>query len=41
MAVGRAIIRDLHEGPQAQKLMSAITSAVPCLVPIASRPSQT
>ncbi|HEV7714088.1 MAG TPA: MFS transporter, partial [Steroidobacteraceae bacterium] len=25
MAVGRAIIRDLHEGPQAQKLMSTIT----------------
>ena len=25
MAVGRAIVRDLHEGPEAQRLMSAIT----------------
>lgn len=37
MAVGRAIIRDLHEGPQAQKLMSAITmifSIAPAIAPV-------
>jgi DHA1 family bicyclomycin/chloramphenicol resistance-like MFS transporter len=37
MAVGRAIVRDLHEGPQAQKLMSAITmifSIAPALAPV-------
>jgi len=37
MAVGRAIIRDLHEGPQAQKLMSAITmifSIAPAVAPV-------
>jgi DHA1 family bicyclomycin/chloramphenicol resistance-like MFS transporter len=37
MAVGRAIIRDLHEGPQAQKLMSTITmifSIAPAVAPV-------
>lgn len=37
MAVGRAIIRDLHEGPQAQKLMSTITmifSVAPAIAPV-------
>lgn len=37
MAVGRAIIRDLHEGPQAQKLMSTITmifSIAPAIAPV-------
>jgi DHA1 family bicyclomycin/chloramphenicol resistance-like MFS transporter len=37
MSVGRAIIRDLHEGPQAQKLMSTITmifSIAPAIAPV-------
>ena len=37
MAVGRAIIRDLHEGPEAQKLMSTITmifSIAPAVAPV-------
>jgi MFS transporter, DHA1 family, multidrug resistance protein len=37
MAVGRAIIRDLHEGPQAQKLMSTISmifSIAPAIAPV-------
>jgi DHA1 family bicyclomycin/chloramphenicol resistance-like MFS transporter len=37
MAVGRAIIRDLHEGPQAQRLMSTITmifSIAPAVAPV-------
>lgn len=37
MAVGRAIIRDLHEGPQAQRLMSTITmifSIAPAIAPV-------
>ena len=37
MAVGRAIIRDLHEGPQAQKLMATISmifSIAPAIAPV-------
>jgi DHA1 family bicyclomycin/chloramphenicol resistance-like MFS transporter len=37
MAVGRAIIRDLHEGPQAQKLMAAISmifGIAPAIAPV-------
>jgi MFS transporter, DHA1 family, multidrug resistance protein len=37
MAVGRAIIRDLHDGPQAQKLMAAISmifSIAPAIAPV-------
>jgi DHA1 family bicyclomycin/chloramphenicol resistance-like MFS transporter len=37
MAVGRAIIRDLHEGPQAQKLMATISmifSIAPAVAPV-------
>lgn len=37
MAVGRAIVRDLHEGPQAQRLMSTITmifGVAPALAPV-------
>jgi MFS transporter, DHA1 family, multidrug resistance protein len=37
MAVGRAIVRDLHEGPQAQRLMSTITmifGIAPALAPV-------
>lgn len=37
MAVGRAIIRDLHDGPEAQKLMSTITmifSIAPAVAPV-------
>jgi DHA1 family bicyclomycin/chloramphenicol resistance-like MFS transporter len=37
LAVGRAIVRDLHEGPQAQRLMSAITmifSIAPAIAPV-------
>jgi len=37
MAVGRAIIRDLHDGPQAQKLMATISmifSIAPAIAPV-------
>ncbi len=37
MSVGRAIIRDLHEGPQAQKLMATISmifSIAPAIAPV-------
>ena len=37
MAVGRAIIRDLHEGPQAQKLMATISmifGIAPAIAPV-------
>ena len=37
LVVGRAIVRDLHEGPQAQRLMSAITmifSIAPAIAPV-------
>ncbi len=37
LAVGRAIVRDLHEGPQAQRLMSAITmifGVAPAIAPV-------
>lgn len=37
MAVGRAIVRDLHEGPEAQRLMSTITmifGVAPALAPV-------
>jgi DHA1 family bicyclomycin/chloramphenicol resistance-like MFS transporter len=37
MAVGRAIVRDLHEGPEAQRLMSTITmifGIAPALAPV-------
>lgn len=37
LAVGRAIIRDLHDGPQAQKLMATITmifSIAPAIAPV-------
>jgi MFS transporter, DHA1 family, multidrug resistance protein len=37
MAVGRAIVRDLHEGPQAQRLMSTITmifGIAPAIAPV-------
>jgi MFS transporter, DHA1 family, multidrug resistance protein len=37
MAVGRAIIRDLHEGPQAQRLMATISmifSIAPAIAPV-------
>src|SRR5262245_36829911 len=37
MAVGRAIIRDLHEGPEAQKLMAAISmifGVAPAIAPV-------
>ena len=37
LVVGRAIIRDLHEGPQAQRLMAAITmifSIAPAIAPV-------
>jgi DHA1 family bicyclomycin/chloramphenicol resistance-like MFS transporter len=37
MAVGRAIIRDLHEGPEAQKLMATISmifSIAPAIAPV-------
>jgi len=37
LAVGRAIIRDLHDGPEAQRLMSTITmifSVAPAIAPV-------
>jgi DHA1 family bicyclomycin/chloramphenicol resistance-like MFS transporter len=37
MAVGRAIVRDLHDGPEAQRLMSTITmifGVAPALAPV-------
>jgi len=37
MAVGRAIVRDLHDGPQAQRLMSTITmifGVAPAIAPV-------
>jgi len=37
MAVGRAIVRDLHEGPEAQRLMSTITmifGIAPAIAPV-------
>ncbi len=37
MAVGRAMVRDLHEGPEAQRLMSTITmifGVAPALAPV-------
>jgi len=37
MAIGRAIVRDLHEGPQAQRLMSSITmifGIAPAIAPV-------
>jgi DHA1 family bicyclomycin/chloramphenicol resistance-like MFS transporter len=37
MVVGRAVVRDLHEGPQAQRLMAAITmifSIAPAVAPV-------
>src|SRR6202043_124095 len=37
MAIGRAIVRDLHEGPQAQRLMSTITmifGIAPAVAPV-------
>jgi DHA1 family bicyclomycin/chloramphenicol resistance-like MFS transporter len=37
MVVGRAVVRDLHEGPQAQRLMAAITmifSIAPAIAPV-------
>jgi DHA1 family bicyclomycin/chloramphenicol resistance-like MFS transporter len=37
MAIGRAIVRDLHEGPEAQRLMSTITmmfGIAPAIAPV-------
>ena len=43
IVVGRAVVRDLHEGPQAQRLMSRVMlifALAPALAPMLARPAR-